>query len=202
MIGLVLKDLINLKKQLKIFIFMLVFYFIFSMTTKNGSMFGTMVTLLFAMQPITALAFDEKANWDKYALAMPVSRAEIVISKYVLGIVLSLFATLLNFIAQFLLGTEINVDNIITVFVTLSVSIIFFSLLLPVIFKFGVEKGRLLMFIVLMLPTLIILIFKDSFSSITQDMIIKAIYGLPLLAIAILILSMLLSISIYKKKEF
>ncbi len=202
MIGLVLKDLINLKKQLKIFIFMLVFYFIFSMTTKNGSMFGTMVTLLFAMQPITALAFDEKANWDKYALAMPVSRAEIVISKYVLGILLSLFAALLNFIAQFLLGTEINVDNIIAVFVIFSVSIIFFSLLLPVIFKFGVEKGRLLMFIVLMLPTLIILIFKDTFSSITQDMIIKAIYGLPLLAIAILILSMLLSISIYKKKEF
>lgn len=201
MIGLVLKDLINLKKQLKIFIFMLVFYFIFSMTTKNGSMFGTMVTLLFAMQPITALAFDEKANWDKYALAMPVSRAEIVISKYVLGILLSLFAALLNFIAQFLLGTEINVDNK-TVFVTLSVSIIFISLLLPVIFKFGVEKGRLLMFIVLMLPTLIILMFKDTFSSITQDMIIKAIYGLPLLAIAILILSMLLSISIYKKKEF
>lgn len=203
MIGLILKDLMNLKKQFKVLGLVIVFYFIFSKTTNNNSMFGTMVTLVFAMLPITALSFDEKANWDKYGLTMPVSRSEMVISKYVLGIISSLFAALLNFIAQILLGTEINIDSIIVVLVIFGVSILFFSLLLPIIFKFGVEKGRMLMFIVLMLPTLIILLYKDYFNiMLTQDLLNKAMYALPFLVLAIFILSILLSVTIYKNKEF
>lgn len=203
MIGLILKDLMNLKKQFKVFGFIIIFYFIFSMATKNNSMFGTMVTLVFAMLPITALAFDEKANWDKYALTMPVSRSEIVMSKYILGIISSLFATLLNFIAQILLGTKINDDSLIAIFAIFSVSLVFFSLLLPIMFKFGVEKGRMLMLVVLMLPTLLVLLLKNYLNiTLTQDLLNKMMYGLPLLAIALIILSMLLSIIIYKNKEF
>lgn len=201
--GLVLKDLINLKKQLKVIGLIILFYFIFSKTTNNNSMFGTMVTLVFAMLPITALAFDEKANWDKYGLTMPVSRPEVVMSKYILGIIASIVAIILNFIAQILLGTKINSESIKMISIIFSVSLLFFSLILPIIFKFGVEKGRLLMFIVLALPSMIILLFKDRLDiSSTLDLLNKTIYALPLLAIAILILSMLLSIIIYKNKEF
>jgi hypothetical protein len=203
MIGLILKDFMNLKKQFKVLGLIILFYFIFSKATNNNSMFGTMVTLVFAMLPITALSFDEKANWDKYGLTMPVSRSEVVISKYILGIIASLSAGILNFVAQLLLGTEINADSLMMISIIFGVSILFFSLLLPIIFQFGVEKGRLLMFIVLALPTLIILLFKDHFDiTLTQDLLNKAMYALPLLAIAILILSMLLSILIYKNKEF
>lgn len=203
MIGLILKDFMNLKKQFKVLGLIILFYFIFSMTTNNKSMFGTMVTLVFAMLPITALSFDEKANWDKYGLTMPVSRSQIVVSKYILGIISSLFAALLNFIAQILLGTEINVDSIIMILTIFSVSILFFSLLLPIVFKFGIEKGRLLMFVVLMIPTMIVLLFRDYYNIIlTQDLLNMVMYTAPLIVIAIFILSMLLSIKIYKNKEF
>lgn len=201
--GLILKDFINLKKQFKIVGLIMLFYYIFSMMTNNSSMFGTMVTVVFAMLPITAISFDEKANWDKYALTMPVSRAEMVISKYILGIIASLISVILNYIAQFLLGTEVNGDSILMISMVFYASILFFSILLPIMFKFGVEKGRLMMFIVLMLPTFIVLLFKDNFNfTLNQDLLDKAMYGLPLLIIAILLLSMLLSIKIYKSKEF
>lgn len=201
--GLILKDFINLKKQSKLIGLVALFYLIFSKATNNNSMFGTIMLMVFAMMPITALSFDEKANWDKYGLTMPVSRTEMVLSKYILGIILSLFALILNFIAQILLGTEMNIENIVSILVIFGISIVFISLLLPIIFKFGVEKGRMLMFVVLMLPTMIILLFKDLIKAPPSDEVIeKALYALPVLIIVILILSMLMSISIYNKKEF
>jgi len=203
MIGLILKDFINLKKQSKMIGVLAIFYLIFSKATNNNSMFGAIMLMIFAMMPITALSFDEKANWDKYGLTMPVSRTQMVLSKYILGIILSLFALILNFIAQILLGTEMNIENIIIILVIFGISIVFISLMLPIIFKFGVEKGRMLMFVVLMLPTMIILLFKDFIKAPPSDEVIeKALYALPVVIIVILTLSILMSINIYNKKEF
>jgi len=201
--GLILKDFINLKKQSKVIGVLVVFYFLLSITTKNNSMFGAMMLILFAMMPITAISYDEKANWDKYGLTMPVSRTEMVLSKYILGLILSTFALVLNFIVQILMGTEMNTENITIIFVIFGVSIIFISLLLPIMFKFGVEKGRMLMILVLMLPTIIIMLLPEIFKTPPpEEMIIKVLYALPFIIVIIYVLSIFISINIYNKKEF
>ncbi len=201
--GLIIKDILNLKKQAKLIGILTLFYLFFSVATENNSMFGAMVLVLFAMMPITAISYDERANWDKYALTMPVSRTHMVLSKYVLGLVLSVFAFILNLIAQIALGTEMNIENIITISVMFSISIIFISLLLPIMFKLGVEKGRMMMFMVLMLPTLIIILFSKLIDAPpTEEMMMKALYILPFITIILYISSIFISINIYKKKEF
>lgn len=203
MIGLILKDFINLKKQLKYIMFVVLFYLFFSKMTDNISMFGAMAMIVFAMLPITALSFDEKANWDKYGLTMPVSRTKMVLSKYILGIISSIFALILNFIGQTLLGAEINKEIMIAALITFALSLLFISLLLPVVFKLGVEKGRLLMFVVLMAPTMLILLFKDYITKpIFEEIFKNAFYIIPIVVIVIFVLSIMLSISIYKNKEF
>ena len=201
--GLIIKDILNLKKQAKLVAMVTVFYLFFSVVTENNSMFGAMVLVLFAMMPITAISYDERANWDKYALTMPVSRTHMVLSKYVLGLILSVFALILNLIAQIALGTEMNMENITTVSVIFAISIIFISLLLPIMFKLGVEKGRMMMFMVLMLPTLIIIMFSKLVDSPpTEEMMLKALYLLPFITVIFYISSIFISINIYKKKEF
>ena len=201
--GLIIKDFLNLKRQAKIIGVIVVFYFLLSMTSKDSNMFGTMILFLFAMMPITAISYDERANWDKYGLTMPVSRADMVISKYILGLVLSTFVLILNFIVQFLLGTKMNTENIVAILAIFCISIVFFSVLLPIMFKFGVEKGRTVMLIVLMIPTILILLLPNVIKAPpSDDLIIKALYALPLVTIIIYLLSILLSIKIYKKKEF
>lgn len=201
--GLILKDFMNLKKQSKIIGVVILFYLVFSKMTNNNSMFGAMAFVAFGMLPITAFSFDEKANWDKYGLAMPVSRTEMVLSKYILGIITSLFAFILNFVAQILMGTEMNTENIVSTLVIFGISIIFISIMLPITFKFGVEKGRILMFVVLMLPTMIILLLKDYIKTPpSEKMLEKLLYALPIVIIVIFILSVLMSINIYNKKEF
>lgn len=201
--GLILKDFINLKKQSKITAILIVFYFLLSKTTKSTGMFEGMILILFAMMPITAISYDERANWDKYGLTMPVSRAEMVLSKYILGLILSTFSLVLIFIIQILMGTEMNKENITVPFVIFGISILFISLILPIMFRFGVEKGRMLMFIVLMIPTILITMLPNIFKTPpSEEMITKALYALPIIILIIFILSILISINIYKKKEF
>ena len=201
--GLIIKDFINLKKQSKVIGALVIFYLLISITSKNNSMFGAMMLMLFAMMPITAISYDEKANWDKYGLTMPVSRTDMVLSKYILGLILSSFALILNFIAQIFMGTEMNTENITVIFVIFGISILFISLLLPIIFKFGVEKGRMLMIVVLMLPTLIIMLLPEIVKTPpSEEMIVKALYALPFIIVIFYLLSIFISVNIYKKKEF
>ena len=201
--GLIIKDFINLKKQSKVIGALVIFYLLISITSKNNSMFGAMMLILFAMMPITAISYDEKANWDKYGLTMPVSRTDMVLSKYILGLILSSFALILNFIAQIFMGTEMNTENITVIFVIFGISILFISLLLPIIFKFGVEKGRMLMIVVLMLPTLIIMLLPEIVKTPpSEEMIVKALYALPFIIVIFYLLSIFISVNIYKKKEF
>ena len=201
--GLIIKDFINLKKQSKVIGALVIFYLLISITSKNNSMFGAMMLILFAMMPITAISYDEKANWDKYGLTMPVSRTDMVLSKYILGLILSSFALVLNFIAQIFMGTEMNTENITVIFVIFGISILFISLLLPIIFKFGVEKGRMLMIVVLMLPTLIIMLLPEIVKTPpSEEMIVKALYALPFIIVIFYLLSIFISVNIYKKKEF
>lgn len=201
--GLIIKDFINLKKQSKIIGVLVIFYLLISITSKNNSMFGAMILLLFTMMPITAISYDEKANWDKYGLTMPVSRTDMVLSKYILGLILSSFALVLNFIAQILMGTEMNTENITVIFVIFGISILFFSFILPIMFKFGVEKGRMLMIVVLMLPTIILMLLPEVLKTPpSEEMIIKALFALPFIIVIIFLISLFISISVYKRKEF
>lgn len=201
--GLILKDLLNLKKQSKIMFVLIIFYFVFALTNKNGSMFSGMILILFAMFPITAMSYDERANWDKYALAMPVSRINIVLSKYILGFILSCIALIISLIAQIIIDTSINTENIGATLLIFVLSLLFTSILLPIMFKFGVEKGRMLMFIVLFTPTIAIMLLPKLIPTPpTEEMIMKMLYAFPVIVIIIYILSIFLSINIYKKKEF
>ena len=61
---------------------------------------------MMVMLVITSLAYDERSRWDRYALTMPVSRKEMVLSKYLLGLILLTFALLINMIFLILFGSS------------------------------------------------------------------------------------------------
>ncbi len=201
--GLLLKDFINLKRQSKIMFLLIMFYFVLAITSKNNSVFSGVILVIFAMLPITAISYDEKANWDKYGLTMPVSRVDMVLSKYILGLILSCFALIINFAAQIFLGTKLDTEHIVEILAMFGISLLFISFLLPIMFKYGVEKGRMMMFIVLFIPTFVVMLLPKLVETPpSEEMILNALYALPVVVIVIYILSILLSISIYKKKEF
>ncbi len=203
MIGLIIKDLINLKKLSKIYLLLMAFYFIVGMAGGNQDMFSGMVVMLAVMIPITALSYDEKNKWDRYALTMPLMRGTIVLSKYVLGLIFLITAFILAFLSNIIFTETILYENLMINLTILSVGIMMMSFVLPIILKFGVEKGRILMMIVFFTPVAIIAMLpKLGIPTPEQGTIEIFLKYLPVAAIITYALSILISMSIYKKKEF
>lgn len=202
--GLLLKDLLNLKKQWVIVGALIIFYALLALQSGSGAMLGGVLAVLAAMMPVTAFSFDEKAKWDKYALSMPVSRRDLVLSKYIFGLGFCVLAFAVNMVFNSLLdsGNKLK-ETLIISYALFAVSLLFMLLILPVLFRFGVEKGRLLMLAILFVPTAIVTLGVTSGSGLPDEKTLMHMLSLtPLLLILLLIASMALSLRIYARKEF
>jgi len=200
--GLLLKDIINLKSQGKVMAALLMFYIFLALSSNNNAMFGGIVSVIAAILPITALSFDEKARWDKYALSMPVSRTDMVISKYLLGFLLLGCAFLINMLFNIFASTDTIKEVFILAYILLAIGLVFLSLVLPILFKFGVEKGRLFILVILFLPTAAVIIFsKAGLQKPSEEALHNLLLVSPFIVIAILVFSILVSLKIYSKKE-
>ncbi len=203
MIGLFIKDLLNLKSQLRFILLLLGVYGLIAITNDNSAMLGAIIAIMGVMIPTTALSYDEKAKWDKYALSMPLSRTDLILSKYLLGIAFSLVGFILNFLISLWIGFTSYKESLILSMLLLSAGLFFLSFVLPPMFKFGVEKGRIVMMLLIFSPTLFLLILKNMNVKLpSADLIEKFWYILPAFSVLVLFASIALSVKIYSRKEF
>lgn len=203
MTGLILKDFLNLKRHLKIYLILITFYLILGIANKDFAMFGSMITVFAAIMPITSMAYDEKNNWDRYALTMPISRKDLVLSRYVFGAIFLLIAFVITLVLNLMLGSGTFFEDILANLEILALGIIIMAVIFPAIFKLGVEKGRVFMMLVLFTPAIaMVLLSKIGFTLSDGESVKALLYFLPVIAVAAFALSILISISVYGKKEF
>ena len=114
--GLIIKDIFNLKKGITTTLIMILFYGIFSYNTGNMSMLIGMTVFIMTSMSISSMSYDDMAKWDGYALSMPITRKNIVLSKYILSILLSTIATILStafsMVIAYIRGDLVGIDNI------------------------------------------------------------------------------------------
>lgn len=206
--GLLLKDLYALKKQAKVILAMAAFYVFYAVIMKNFSMLASMIVVVCAILPITTISYDEFCHWDRYMLSTPVSRRTAVLSKYVFAVLLDLAGVALVMAVGAVIRLFSDVVSSREVFaVPLGVgaaALIFISVILPVIFRFGVEKGRLFMMAMIFLPVMLIVLLSRSGLTLLPDEIqIKTVACAGAAVIAVLMfISIRLSVHIYNNKEF
>lgn len=142
MSGLLLKDFYTLLKQMKVFLVILIVW-----ACIPGFGASSFAIVYASIMPLTALAYDERCKWNQLAAMMPYSVCALVISKYALGYALSLGAAVLALIAQlvfaFAQGQPFSVESLMTIPLALLLSTWILSFSLPLVFRLGVEKGRL-----------------------------------------------------------
>ncbi len=201
--GLLLKDFYTLTKQIKIFILILAFLAIFS-----GYSASSFAIVYATMLPITALAYDERSKWNTLAAMMPYSAKSIVMSKYILGYLSAFCATALSVAAQIAMSlikkVPVDFPSMISLLAIICVATVLQAVNLPVMFKLGVEKGRLVFFVMVAAIAMMGTMFGDRLvavlSSVKGDLIeisLLTVTGTILINIA----SILISIGIYKKKQ-
>lgn len=217
--GLILKDILNLKKQAKTSLTIIVVYFIvFSYIFKDYSfsmtvgMISGMFTMVLAMLSISTFSCDDAAKWDIYALCLPLDRKYIVFSKYILAIGLCITGTIITILLSFVVklfreSANISLDDMIGIYVVFAMSIFYISVIIPIIYKFGADRTRLLMVLVFIVPFFLIYLGINTLSNLGVSMPSEQTLTLllilsPIFLIAVLSLSILLSYRIYITKEF
>lgn len=215
MSGLIIKDLLNLKKQILPLGVFFIIYFGISLVSKDSSFFSGMIMIFCSILPITALAYDDRAGWNKYALTMPVSRSMLVISKYVMSLILIGVGAVVVLLFNALFGMNSLHESLVSTCTILFMGVIMLSLSLPLNYKFGIEKSRYVLIGVCVLPAAIISIFSVGISSGDSDQVYGMMHliemvvtsnwliaGELIISAMIFFISMMISVNIIQRKEF
>lgn len=208
--GLLLKDFCILKKQIKLMVVFVIFYAIWAVAAKMPTMMGTMVILLSIMMPISSMSYDEAGQWYRYAFSLPIPRRTLVLSKYVLGFLVSLGGLVVSAIGNIIILALTNGENALESWLTiigfLELGVIFLSIIIPILFKYGVEKGRLFIVVIAVIPSLLVALLgstlKTSGTLMPSAELLQAIlYSSPLFTLAIFLISFRISVGICRKKR-
>lgn len=213
MSGLLVKELSVIRRYARQYVLIIVFFFGFSFYLKSPTYMQSMLTMVLAMLTLTGITYDNMAGWDKYVLTMPVDRKTIVLSKYMTTLIFGLIALALGAGGGILLrqvmpeATE-GILEIAAVSGALFCVVLFiYGISLPLIFKFGVERTRSLIFAVSLLPVIIIfavsrILPESTITPFLENHVGILAAGIAGFCAALYVISYFISVKIYEKKEF
>ena len=220
--GLLKKDLYNLASYKTTLIIIVIFCGMAIIGTDAIYWGSVVIGIIVGMISLSTFSYDEMAKSNRYILTLPVTRKEIVLEKYILAIGATILGSLLGFALTLIIGNimnyvrpdnviDINIDTLLatTIGGLFGVSLIQ-AIQIPSIFKWGAEKGRIQMFIILFVLALIGagvgFLIKESGLSVDiakLESVLKnfGLFLLVLLSFIIYFISYKISYKIYKNKE-
>ncbi|MDP4151967.1 MAG: ABC-2 transporter permease [Bacillota bacterium] len=204
--GLFLKDYFNLIRNSKLLFTTLIFYGIFAITMNSPSFVIGIIIFVFSMMVLTSFSYDDLAKWNIYAMTMPISRSSFILEKYCLSLALVLFGSLssilITFITCMVRSLSIKPEWFLTAFVVSEIALIFISIMIPLIYKFGTEKSRIMLILIMAVPFMLaFVLFKANIPMPSDNFIKGLMFASPVITLASLFLSYNISISIFSKKD-
>ena len=216
--GLIIKDILQLKNYKKTLI---VFILIFTLTSISGTdgtgnMLAIMLTLGFGMFSMASFNYVELNKADRYILTFPLTKRQVVLSKYILVIgstvIGSILGTILGFIVTFAINKQVsNIEEHILAGLGGIFGIgLIEAIQIPCVYKWGAEKGRIQMVIVTAFVALlaggVIFIGEKINIQFTSNNIFDMLsrflqLGFIVVIIAMYYISYKIAYKIYEKKE-
>ena len=204
--GLIKKDLYSVWQHCRLTLAMVLFFFLAYFEGEGAQYFLIYPALSVSFIPATLCGIDEKSNWERYALSLPVSRTQLVSVKYLIGVILNIITIILmsmNYLKNNLFIDTFSWEMFVGLF-SYSIALAFLSpaMSLPFIFKYGSEKGRTMSFVS---TTIVCILAATMLVGGTEEIIINyfvAYTGLALFALIAYFISWIISIKIYKRRDF
>jgi hypothetical protein len=161
MLGLIAKDLICIKKYSIKLLAVVAIYFVIFASSGDLIFLSSMIIIISTMLVITTFSYDELSKWDCFALSLPVTKKQIVLCKYFLALIFDLLGMLIVLIIH-LIENQLEFEELISIYTLGAVALIIPAILLPLIYKFGVQKSRLWLILIFLLPTALAIIFGKA----------------------------------------
>ena len=140
--GLLLKDIFELSAQCRVQLVLTGVYLLLPLFIRGIGLFASVGMMLLSMMPVYALGYDERCRWERYALAMPVRKSDLFWSRFLLGVIAVALGAAVQVLVALLAGRG---DLLSSLAVTAPAAILYLLIVLPLMMKLGVEKGRFLL---------------------------------------------------------
>lgn len=215
--GLLIKDFKLMKGQKNFFFIMIAITVGMTAFSDNSSFMIGFLPFALSMVSLGTISYDEFDNGNAFLFTLPVSRTNYTVEKYCLSLLLSgggwIFAMLLAMVSAMLNGTTPVSGIAMIAVMILPALVVMQAVMIPIQLKFGDEKRRIALIIawglLLVIGTLIIKTAQilgidiagiiSHLSMVSMGVMITA---LIITAAVLLLVSVKISISIMKKKEF
>lgn len=221
--GLIKKDLFNLSSYKMTILILIAFIALFGAFTDNSIQFIPIaISSAIGMLMLSTFNYDESSKSEHFILSLPTNKKEVVKSKYIfiilgniigciIGIIITIIAAYLVSFIKKVGMTQLDYESILsyTLGGLLGVSLIE-TIQIPSIYKWGAEKGRIQMFILIFILVLLIMGIVYIAGNITFNIdlgILENILGNYGIILELVIICLMYYISyrisnrIYKKKE-
>ncbi|MGN0399132.1 MAG: ABC-2 transporter permease [Blautia sp.] len=214
--GLIRKDFCQWENYIKQYLLMLIVFFGIGIALKSPEYTAFMTLIIGLSLTMSGFSTDEYYHWDVYACALPIDRKEIVAAKYVtvllLAVFLSAVSAILVAISAVILKKPVW-DYVPVAGIHLLLLPFISALVYPVIYKYGIEKARLIYVLFFLIPFLVVLVLQEIMEKREMPKFIKTIVELPnrnliliLGAVTVVLLALVMSyrisLKVYEKKEF
>ena len=213
MTGLLDKDLRLILQRKQAIIMFLVIAVILGFST-SGIFVVPYTSFCIIMIAVGTISYDEFDNGYSFLMTLPITKKTYVIEKYILCTALGILAWLFSIAVciiqyQYKPGTEVLSDLLMQAVIVLPLIIVLMDFMIPVQIKFGAEKSRLALIVVMGAVGVAILAFNkivakmdsivEKISSVTDE---QALILFILLAVIATLVSICVSLKIMNNKEF
>ena len=151
--GLLLKDFYMTIKYCRAYLLIMAAFIACSFFSDSNFFLVVYPFVISGMIPVALLGYDERSKWNEYCAALPYSKGQIVSAKYLIGLVLQVGLLVLSGISR---AVRMNATGTFTwdgylslMALMLIVSCVSGAMVLPFMFKFGVEKGRIAYYVMI-----------------------------------------------------
>jgi hypothetical protein len=205
MIGLLRKDIMLITKSFSpIYFIAITPPIVVSLNNPDYFLFMFSITLAFliAIQVPTTMELDEKVNWKKIVMSMPISANTIVLSKYFLTLIMAVISGISVTLVSLIYMKSVNAIYII---IAIILVIMYNAVVIPVSYKFGTSKSRYFVIFFVSIPVLFSYLFKKLNINLNEYILkidIKILFALLFCIGALFILlSIIASIKALDKKQ-
>lgn len=159
--SLILKDLYNIGHNAKSMLFMLIVFAVILIPSSGVQGYIFVSAILCSMMIVTTFSFDGNSKWTRYAMILPVSKKDLVFGKFIVLAIFCVIGSLFGMTLGAIAGVAMKkisfdvggiFELLFLALVACVISLVTGSVSIPLVFKFGAEKARVLLVVSVLLP--------------------------------------------------
>ncbi len=211
MLGLIKKDLLMIKSSIRVYALWLVVYVILEIIEGENYIISYLPVFVVFMM-MTTFSYDEYNKSDAYISTLPCGKKNVVKAKYLTTIILFIAFAILSICCATILSftnSDLQLQDILVTILGVIFGVsVFQSIFYPLIYKFGIEKSRIAIIILVFGFVGIIALFSKLNINIKLSLGVTNFLDnywfiiFSLIEMLVIYISYRISAHIYMKKEF